>query len=120
MGGLADDHERVDRLENRTLLAQGFPDTGQETAVFGQAFQDNGTRVTRNAAGAITAINDLDDRTHTLWGVGVAYNLAPGLILYSYYNNINDENVPNVTPSDGRYTAGTGTGSTPCCVRTRP
>ena len=81
-------------------------------AVFGQAFQDNGTRVLRNASGAVTAINDLDDRTHTLWGVGVAYNLAPGLILYSYYNNINDENVPNVTPSDGRYTAGTASGTT--------
>lgn len=81
-------------------------------AVFGQAFQDNGTRVTRNAAGAVTSIRDIEDRTHTLWGVGAAYNLAPGLILYAYYNHINDENVANVTPSDGRYLAGAATGTT--------
>lgn len=81
-------------------------------AVFGQAFQDNGTRVTRNAAGAITALQDVEDRRHTIWGIGAAYNLAPGLLLYGYYNNINDKNVANVTPSDGRYVAGAATGTT--------
>lgn len=81
-------------------------------AVFGQAFQDNGTRVTRNAAGAITALQDVEDRRHTIWGIGAAYNLAPGLILYGYYNNINDKNVAGVVPTDGRYTAGAATGTT--------
>ena len=81
-------------------------------AVFGQAFQDNGTRVTRNAAGAITALRDVEDRRHTIWGIGAAYTLAPGLVLYGYYNNINDKNVPGVVPSDGRYVAGAATGTT--------
>ena len=51
---------------------------------------------------------DLDDRTHTIWGVGVAYNLAPGLVLFALYNNINDENVPTSAPTNARYTGGTG------------
>lgn len=81
-------------------------------AVFGQAFQDNGVRVTRNAAGAITALNEIEDRRHTVWGIGAAYNLAPGLILYGYYNNINDKNVPVSAPVNGRYIAGASTGTT--------
>ncbi|MFN6955449.1 MAG: porin, partial [Acetobacteraceae bacterium] len=80
--------------------------------VFGQAFQDNGVAVTRNAAGAITSLRQLEDRRHTIWGIGAAYNLAPGLILYGYYNNVNDKNVPGVAPSDGRYVAGAATGTT--------
>ena len=54
-------------------------------------------------------IRDLDDRTQTLWGVGVAYNLAPGLVLFGLYNNINDENVPTSAPTNARYTGGSGT-----------
>lgn len=80
-------------------------------AIFGQAFQDNGTRVTRDAAGAVTNIQSVSDREHTIWGVGAAYNLAPGLILYTYYNHIRDQNVAGGTgPSDGRYFGGGANG----------
>jgi predicted porin len=82
-------------------------------AVFGQAFQSNGScRIgTANPScgtGTAGTIRDLDDRTQTTWGVGVAYNLAPGLVLFALYNNVNDENVPTAAPSDARY-GGNGT-----------
>jgi hypothetical protein len=75
--------------------------------VFGQAMQSNGTGVT--GTGAARVVRDLDDRTQTVWGVGVAYNLAPGLVLFALYNNINDENVPTAAPVNARYTGGGGT-----------
>jgi hypothetical protein len=75
--------------------------------VFGQGFQGNGVAAT--GVGAGRTFRDLDDRTQTVWGVGVAYNLAPGLVLYATYNNINDENVPVNTPTNARYTGGSGT-----------
>lgn len=78
-------------------------------AVFGQAVQSNGVR--NNGTAAAPIYQDLDDRTQTLWGVGVAYNLAPGLVLFGLYNNINDENVPTSAPTNARYT-GVGTGTT--------
>lgn len=71
-------------------------------AIFGQSEQDNGSA---RVGGVIT---DLDDRKHTVWGVGVGYNLAPGLVLFATYNNINDENIPTANPSDARY-GGAGT-----------
>jgi hypothetical protein len=40
--------------------------------------------------------------------VGVAYNLAPGLVLFALYNNVNDENVPTSAPTNARY-GGSGT-----------
>lgn len=68
--------------------------------VFGQGKQDNGTtRVGTN-------IVSNPDRTHTVWGVGVLYNLAPGLGLFALYQNVNDENVPVSAPSDARYGGG--------------
>jgi hypothetical protein len=75
--------------------------------VFGQAFQGNGVAAT--GVGAARTFRDLDDRTQTVWGVGVAYNLAPGLVLFALYNNINDENVPTSAPTNARYTGGSGT-----------
>ena len=82
-------------------------------AVFGQGFQGNGAQLVSGRVGATGAnaavIRDLDDRTQTLWGVGVAYNLAPGLVLFGLYNNINDENVPTAAPTNARYTGGAGT-----------
>ncbi len=75
--------------------------------VFGQGFQGNGTAAT--GTGAARVIRDLDDRTHTIWGVGMAYNLAPGLVLFALYNNVNDENVPTSAPTNARYTGGAGT-----------
>lgn len=75
--------------------------------VFGQGFQGNGVAATGTGAGR--TFRDLDDRTHTVWGVGVAYNLAPGLVLFALYNNINDENVPTSAPTNARYTGGAGT-----------
>ncbi len=75
--------------------------------VFGQGFQGNGTQ--RVGTGPTSTIRELDDRTHTVWGVGVAYNLAPGLVLFALYNNINDENVPTSAPTNARYTGGAGT-----------
>ncbi len=81
-------------------------------AVFGQGFQGNGAQRlsgTTGGTGAATPVfRDLDDRTQTLWGVGVAYNLAPGLVLFGMYNNINDENVPIGQPTNARYLAGSG------------
>lgn len=68
-------------------------------AVFGQGEQDNGT----DRAGA-----ELADRKHTVWGLGVLYNMAPGLGLYVAYNNVNDENVPTSAPSSRR-AGGAGT-----------
>lgn len=82
-------------------------------AVFGQGFQGNGAVRLSGATGGTGAnapvFRDLDDRTQTLWGVGVAYNLAPGLVLFGLYNNINDENVPTSAPTNARYTSGSGT-----------
>lgn len=82
-------------------------------AVFGQGFQGNGAQLVSGRAGGTGAntpvFRDLDDRTQTLWGVGVAYNLAPGLVLFGLYNNINDENVPTAAPTNARYTGGAGT-----------
>lgn len=77
-------------------------------AVFGQGWQGNGVQRV-SGAGATAVYRDLDDRVQTLWGVGVAYNLAPGLVLYGLYNNINDENVPTSAPTNARYTGGAGT-----------
>ena len=76
-------------------------------AVFGQGTQGNGVARTGTAAAPI--FTDLDDRKQTLWGVGVAYNLAPGLVLFGLYNNVNDENVPTAVATNARYTGGTGT-----------
>ncbi len=77
--------------------------------VFGQGFQDNGVAVTRAANQVVTSVRSLDDRTHTVWGVGVLYNLAPGLGLFIAYNGINDENIPTSGgPSNGLY-GGSGT-----------
>jgi predicted porin len=75
--------------------------------LFGQGFQGNGVAAT--GTGAARSFRDLDDRTHTIWGVGMAYNLAPGLVLFALYNNINDENVPTSAPTNARYTGGSGT-----------
>ena len=69
-------------------------------AVFGQAEQDNGSAV----VGGV--IRDLDDRKHTIWGVGVLYNVAPGLGVFAGYNHIEDENIPTAAPRDARYGAG--------------
>lgn len=69
-------------------------------AVFGQGEQDNGSAV----VGGV--IRDLEDRKHTVWGIGVLYNLAPGLGLYAAYNNVNDDNIPTAAPRDARYGAG--------------
>lgn len=82
-------------------------------AVFGQGTQGNGTQLVSGTVGGTGAraavFRDLDDRTQTVWGVGAAYNLAPGLVLYGLYNNINDENVPTAAPTNARYTGGAGT-----------
>ncbi len=71
-------------------------------ANFGQAFQDNGVR---SVAGGF---ENVADRTHTYWGVGAVYTIAPGLAAYLLYNSINDENIPTAAPSNARY-GGTGT-----------
>lgn len=79
---------------------------------FAQGKQDNGTcRVNVTAAcgaGPAGSIRSLEDRTHTIWGVGAVYTLAPGLALYAIYQNVNDENIPTSAPSDARY-GGNGT-----------
>lgn len=72
-------------------------------ANFGQAVQDNGVR---SVAGG--GFQNLADRTHTYWGVGAVYTIAPGLAAYLIYNNINDENIPTSAPTNARY-GGTGT-----------
>jgi predicted porin len=54
-------------------------------AVYGQGSQDNG--------------GTLKDREHTVMGVGLLYNMAPGLALYAAYNSISDENVPTGIPT---------------------
>lgn len=81
-------------------------------AIFGQGTQGNGVQrlsgATGGSGGNAPVFRDLDDRTQTLWGVGVAYNLAPGLVLFGMYNNINDENVPTAQPVNARYLAGSG------------
>lgn len=71
-------------------------------ANYGQGKQDNGT----SRVGS--AIVDRGDRTHTAWGIGAVYTLAPGLGVYAIYQNINDEQVPLSAPSDARY-GGAGT-----------
>lgn len=86
----------------RTALREGLDDSSHWLAgatytigsavlgaVYGQGTQDNG---------GTTAAN-LKDRQHTVWGVGVLYNLAPGLGLYAAYNSISDENIPTAAPS---------------------
>jgi len=76
-------------------------------ATYGQGEQGNGVRRTGTAAAPI--FTDIADRKQTLWGVGVAYNLAPGLVLFGLYNNVSDDNVPTAQPTNARYTGGTGT-----------
>jgi predicted porin len=77
-------------------------------ALFGQGFQGNGATATRQADGTILT-RDLDDRTHTIWGLGAAYNIAPGLVLFGIFNAINDENIPTSAPTNARYLAAPGT-----------
>ncbi len=77
-------------------------------ALFGQGFQGNGVAAT--GTGAARVFRDIDDRTHTIWGLGVAYNIAPGLVLYGIYNSINDENVPVSAPTNARYLAAPSAG----------
>ncbi len=76
-------------------------------AVWGQGWQGNGERNVGTAA--TPAYVSVADRRQDLWGVGVAYNLAPGLVLFGLYNNITDDNVPTSAPTNARYTGGTGT-----------
>jgi len=64
--------------------------------IYGSANQDNGI----NSSGA-----QLADRTQTYIGVGGAYTLAPGMVLFANYNKITDENVSAGT------IVGTGTSS---------
>ena len=71
-------------------------------ANYGQGKQDNGSSLVNRA------IVDRGDRTHTAWGIGAVYTLAPGLGVYAIYQNINDENIPTAAPSDARY-GGNGT-----------
>ena len=72
-------------------------------ANFGQGFQDNGVRSVAGGGFANVA-----DRTHTYWGVGAVYTIAPGLAAYVSYNAINDENIPTAAPTNARY-GGAGT-----------
>jgi len=41
----------------------------------------------------------VDDRTQTYLGAGVAYTLAPGMMLFANYNVVSDENVPTAAPT---------------------
>jgi predicted porin len=59
-------------------------------AFYGIGNRDNGT----NALGV-----GLADREQTVWGLGVAYTLAPGLILVTNYQSISDKNLAN-SPSN--------------------
>lgn len=53
-------------------------------AYYGQGEQDNG--------GAAA------DRKQTVWGLGVAYNIAPGLDAIASYNDLTDKNGPDSAP----------------------
>jgi len=64
-------------------------------AVYGNGTQDNG--------------GTLKDRDHTVWGIGVLCNLAPGLGLYAAYNSISDENVPRDPANAGSTVANLAT-----------
>jgi predicted porin len=65
-------------------------------AQYGSGTQDNGS-----------AFDAPADRTQTYLGLGVAYVLAPGMTLFANYNQIEDENVPNLGAS-GSISAGSG------------
>jgi hypothetical protein len=71
-------------------------------ALYGYGEQDNGSQRVG------TSIVDLADRQHTVWGVGVLYNVAPGLGVFAGYTNVNDENMSTSAPTDARY-GGNGT-----------
>jgi predicted porin len=64
-------------------------------ANYAQATQDNG--------------GTFADRTQTYLGLGVAYVLAPGMTLFANYNQIEDENIPNL----GSATSPSKTGTKP-------
>ena len=67
--------------------------------MYSQGTQDNGT----DTMGA-----KLSDRTQTYMGLGVAYVLAPGMTLFANWNQVEDENIPDGTPSStGAGAAGT-------------
>ncbi|MCA3351088.1 MAG: porin [Roseomonas sp.] len=53
---------------------------------YGVAKQDNGT----NAAG-----DNFKDREQTYWGIGLQYTMAPGMILFANYNQVQDDNILN-------------------------
>jgi predicted porin len=61
--------------------------------MYSQGTQDNGGTVA--------------DRTQTYMGLGAAYVLAPGMTLFANYNQISDENIPNL----GTATSPTKTGA---------
>jgi predicted porin len=65
-------------------------------AQYGSGTQDNGSAPDAPA-----------DRTQTYLGLGVAYVLAPGMTLFANYNQIEDENVPNLGAA-GSISAGSG------------
>jgi predicted porin len=65
-------------------------------AFYGQATQDNGTSVSvpaASAAGGNVTILNPGDRKQTVYGLGVAYTLAPGLELFASYGRLDDDNV---------------------------
>jgi len=58
--------------------------------MYGSGTQDNGTD---------TAGNKLEDRTQTYFGAGLTYTIAPGLVGFLNFNQIQDKNIPTAAAS---------------------
>jgi predicted porin len=58
--------------------------------MYGSGTQDNGTD---------TSNNKLEDRTQTYFGIGATYTIAPGMVAFVNWNQIQDKNIPTAAAS---------------------
>ena len=73
-------------------LVSGVYETGPMAfnVMYGSGTQDNGT----STAGA-----KLEDRTQTYFGIGATYTIAPGMVAFINWNQIEDKNIPTAAAS---------------------
>jgi len=62
-------------------------------ALWGQSERDNGTFLA--AGGGSAGTTNPSDRKQTIISVGAVYTLAPGMVLFANYTNVDDKNIAN-------------------------
>lgn len=71
--------------------------------LWGQSERDNGSFLAAGGGSAATA--NPSDRKQTVISVGAAYTLAPGLVLFANYTNVDDKNIANNTTNPTAWAA---------------